>query len=75
MVAVKATDNYNVFQAIVDKNPAVASAALVSSLHLLRKNPEVIRRWANEVQEAVSSDRLIGFCIPLRRLHSKLYLR
>ncbi|VDO32470.1 unnamed protein product [Onchocerca flexuosa] len=43
-------------QAIVDKNSAVASAALVSSFHLLRKNPEVVRRWANEVQEAVSSD-------------------
>ncbi|VDN02569.1 unnamed protein product [Thelazia callipaeda] len=43
-------------QAIVDKNPAVASAALVSSLHLLRKNLEVVRRWSNEVQEAVSSD-------------------
>lgn len=43
-------------QAIVDKNAAVASAALVSSLHLLRKSPEVVRRWANEVQEAVSSD-------------------
>ncbi|MCP9259049.1 Coatomer subunit gamma [Dirofilaria immitis] len=43
-------------QAIVDRNSAVASAALVSSLHLLQKNPEVVRRWANEVQEAVSSD-------------------
>ncbi|KAI6206983.1 Coatomer subunit gamma [Aphelenchoides besseyi] len=43
-------------QAIVDKVPAVSSAALVSSLHLLRKCPEVVRRWVNEVQEAVSSD-------------------
>ncbi|KAH7700508.1 gamma-coatomer protein, partial [Aphelenchoides avenae] len=43
-------------QAIVDKVPAVASAALVSSLHMLKKSPDVIRRWANEVQEAVSSD-------------------
>ncbi|CAG9530937.1 unnamed protein product [Cercopithifilaria johnstoni] len=43
-------------QAIVDRNSAVASAALVSSFHMLRKNPEVVRRWANEVQEAVSSD-------------------
>lgn len=43
-------------QAIVDKIPSVASAALVSSLHLLKKNPEVVRRWANEVQEAVSSE-------------------
>lgn len=43
-------------QAIVDKVPAVSSAALVSSLHLMSKSPEVVRRWANEVQEAVSSD-------------------
>lgn len=46
-------------QAIVDRNPAVASAALVSSFHLIRKNPEVVRRWANEVQEAVSSERFV----------------
>lgn len=32
-------------QAIVDKVPAVSSAALVSSLHLIRKSPEVVRRW------------------------------
>lgn len=43
-------------QAIVDKNAAVASAALVSSLHVHKKSPEVVRRWANEVQEAVSSE-------------------
>uniref|UniRef100_A0A914VTL4 Clathrin/coatomer adaptor adaptin-like N-terminal domain-containing protein n=1 Tax=Plectus sambesii TaxID=2011161 RepID=A0A914VTL4_9BILA len=43
-------------QAIVDKVPAVASAALVSSLHLMKRSPEVVRRWVNEVQEAVSSD-------------------
>lgn len=34
----------------------MASAALVSSLHMLKKSPDVVRRWANEVQEAVSSD-------------------
>lgn len=43
-------------QAIVDKVPSVSSAALVSSLHLMKRSPEVVRRWANEVQEAVSSD-------------------
>uniref|UniRef100_A0A5S6Q3T4 Coatomer subunit gamma n=1 Tax=Trichuris muris TaxID=70415 RepID=A0A5S6Q3T4_TRIMR len=43
-------------QAIVDRVPAVASAALVSSLHLLKKNSDCIRRWANEIQEAVNSD-------------------
>ncbi|KAK6748742.1 hypothetical protein RB195_001393 [Necator americanus] len=43
-------------QAIVDKNGAVSSAALVSAKHLMKKNAEVVRRWANEVQEAVSSD-------------------
>ncbi|KAA0036605.1 coatomer subunit gamma [Cucumis melo var. makuwa] len=42
-------------QAIVDKNPVVASAALVSGLHLLQTNPEIVKRWSNEVQEAVQS--------------------
>ncbi|CAM8897476.1 unnamed protein product [Rhodiola kirilowii] len=42
-------------QAIVDKNPVVASAAIVSGIHLLQANPEIVKRWSNEVQEAVQS--------------------
>ncbi|XP_031479664.1 coatomer subunit gamma-2 [Nymphaea colorata] len=42
-------------QAIVDKNPVVASAALVSGVHLLQTNPDIVKRWSNEVQEAVQS--------------------
>ncbi|ESR36489.1 hypothetical protein CICLE_v10027789mg [Citrus x clementina] len=42
-------------QAIVDKNPVVASAALVSGIHLLETTPEIVKRWSNEVQEAVQS--------------------
>ncbi|KAK4752108.1 hypothetical protein SAY87_020906 [Trapa incisa] len=42
-------------QAIVDKNPVVASAALVSGIHLLQTNPEIVKRWSNELQEAVQS--------------------
>lgn len=69
-------------QAIVDKNPSVASAALVSGVHILQvliltgayslvthslldlclisfmfeqTNPEIVKRWSNEVQEAVQS--------------------
>lgn len=42
-------------QAIVDKNPVVASAALVSGFHLLQTTPEIVKRWSNEVQEAVQS--------------------
>ncbi|KAA8545965.1 hypothetical protein F0562_020584 [Nyssa sinensis] len=42
-------------QAIVDKNPVVASAALVSGIHLIQTNPEIVKRWSNEVQEAVQS--------------------
>jgi coatomer protein complex subunit gamma len=42
-------------QAIVDKNPVVASAALVSGIHLAQTNPETVKRWSNEVQEAVQS--------------------
>lgn len=46
-------------QAIVDKNPSVSSAALVSSLHLLKPNYDVVKRWVNEAQEAVSSDNIM----------------
>jgi coatomer protein complex subunit gamma len=42
-------------QAIVDRSPNVSSAALVSSFHLFSGNKDVVRRWANEVQEAINS--------------------
>ncbi|XP_044755635.1 coatomer subunit gamma [Coccinella septempunctata] len=46
-------------QAIVDRNSAVSSAALVSSLHLTKLAPEVVKRWVNEAQEAVNSDNIM----------------
>lgn len=47
-------------QAIVDRNPAVSSAALISSFHLcVRGSTEIVKRWVNETQEAVSSDNLM----------------
>lgn len=46
-------------QAIVDKLPSVSSAALVSSLHMMRQGPEVVKRWVNEVQETVNSDNVM----------------
>ena len=42
-------------QAVVDKNAVVSSAALVSGIHLLNVNADIVRRWSNEVQEAVQS--------------------
>lgn len=44
-------------QAIVDRNSAVSSAALVSSLHMTKLAPDVVKRWVNEAQEAVNSDK------------------
>ncbi|KAG9038837.1 coatomer subunit gamma [Tulasnella sp. JGI-2019a] len=41
--------------AIVDKNPSIASSALVSSYHLFPSAKDVIRRWVNEAQEAVNA--------------------
>lgn len=64
-------------QAIVDKNHAVASAALVSSLHLSKGSQEVTKRWVNEAQEAVSSDNImvqyhaLGLLYHIRK-HDKL---
>merc|ERR1719482_190868 len=41
--------------AIVDKNPFVASSALVCGINLTNTVPEVVKRWVNEIQETVSS--------------------
>lgn len=46
-------------QAIVDRSPAVSSAALVSSLHLTSVSGDVARRWANEAQEALNSSNVM----------------
>jgi coatomer protein complex subunit gamma len=45
-------------QALVDRSSAIASSALVSALHMSKKaqGADVIKRWVNEAQEAVSSD-------------------
>lgn len=43
--------------AIVDKNPAVASAALVSAYHMFEGAPDVIRRWSAEASEAIATPR------------------
>ena len=45
-------------QAIVDRTAAISSAALVSSLHMAISGGgnDVVKRWVNEAQEAVSSD-------------------
>lgn len=42
-------------QAIVDRNSAVSSAALVSSIHLFPLNKEIVKRWASEIQEAITT--------------------
>ncbi|KAF8512705.1 coatomer subunit gamma [Gautieria morchelliformis] len=41
--------------AIVDRNPSISSAALVSSYHLYPVAKDVIKRWVNEAQEAVNA--------------------
>lgn len=40
---------------IVDRAPSVASAALVSGVHLMGRCPEVVRRWASEAQDATQA--------------------
>lgn len=41
--------------AVVDKSPFVATAALACGSALINTNPEMIRRWVNEVGEALGS--------------------
>lgn len=40
-------------QGIVDTNPTVAVASLVSAYQLYPQNQEVINRWSGEIQEAL----------------------
>jgi len=43
-------------QAIVDKEPYVASAALLSGVHLLKASGiDIVKRWFSEIQSAVKS--------------------
>ena len=48
-------------QAIVDRSPAISSAALVSSLHIANVGGgyDVVKRWVNEAQEAMNSDSIM----------------
>lgn len=46
-------------QCIVDKNESVSCAALVSSLHMASTAGDVVKRWANEAQEALNSDNIM----------------
>ncbi|RCI07061.1 coatomer subunit gamma [Rhizopus stolonifer] len=46
---------------IVDKNPSVSAAALVSSYHLFGASKDIVRRWATEVQEAAYAKQSSGF--------------
>ncbi|KAJ1964672.1 coatomer subunit gamma [Dipsacomyces acuminosporus] len=44
--------------AIVERSPSIASAALVSSIHLFGDAKDVVRRWGNEVNEALNGKSL-----------------
>ena len=48
-------------QAIVDKAPAVSSAAVVSAYHMAAQGTasDVVKRWVSEAQSAVSSDNQV----------------
>jgi len=42
-------------QAVVDKDNAVVSAALVTGIHLSRVQPEMVKRWGPEVSEVAKN--------------------
>ena len=56
-------------QALVDRNCFVASAALVSGVHLMGVNAEVVKRWVNEVNTALHSDNQSVQYLALALLH------
>ena len=39
----------------MDKSAPVASSVLVSAMHMLGDNSEVVKRWTSEIQEVVQS--------------------
>ena len=47
--------------AIVDRNPAISTAALVSAYHLFPFAKDVVKRWVNEAQEAVNAKASSSF--------------
>lgn len=47
--------------ALVDRTPSVSAAALVSSYHLYPQARDIIKRWANEVNEALSKPPASAF--------------
>jgi len=53
----------------VDRNAFVAASALVSGIHLMSVNGEVVRRWVNEVNTALHSDNQSVQYLALALLH------
>jgi len=47
--------------AIVDRNPSISTAALVSAYHLYPNAKDVVKRWVNEAQEAVNAKQSSNF--------------
>ncbi|ORZ41648.1 adaptin N terminal region-domain-containing protein [Catenaria anguillulae PL171] len=45
-------------QAIVDTHAAVSTSALIAAYHLSGVTKDIVRRWANEVQEAFTSPKV-----------------
>lgn len=49
-------------QALVHKNPRVASAALLCGLYLYPVNPDVVRRWVSEVNQSLTyEDEMVQY--------------
>lgn len=49
-------------QAIVHKNPRVASSALLCGLYLYSVSPEPIRRWVSEINQSLSyEDEMVQY--------------
>ena len=57
-------------QAIVDKQPLVSSAALVAGMKLMRTSPEIVRRWVNEVMQALQDKNAQMVQVCSRAIHT-----
>ncbi|PHJ19894.1 coatomer gamma 2-subunit protein [Cystoisospora suis] len=59
--------------AIVDRNPFIASSALISGLNLYRtSSPDIVKRWINEIQSCLKL--LQNSNTPIAQLHALVLL-
>lgn len=56
-------------KAIIDKNYAISSAALLSGMQLLSNHDDLVRKWSNEINDRLNSKNINNHYHALILLH------